>query len=165
MSESPNERPVDLATLALSPRVQLPLSGLRMSERKLLLAVGDIFLLNAALILSLWLRTDLLPEWRAVFAVYKWFVTLIVVWGVMAAVFDVYNLVRAASTSCSVRATLGAAAGSAGIYLLIPWLTPRCKIAPRDSSSSPSPCCLSSAGALSTRRFLCNPPFSGAPWS
>lgn len=124
MSESPNERPVDLATLALSPRVQLPLSGLRMSERKLLLAVGDIFLLNAALILSLWLRTDLLPEWRAVFAVYKWFVTLIVVWGVMAAVFDVYNLVRAASTSCSVRATLGAAAGSAGIYLLIPWLTP-----------------------------------------
>lgn len=124
MSESSPELPVEFPPLSLPVRMRLPLPGLRMSERKLLLVVGDVLLLNAALILSLLLRTDLLPHPVTLFPAYKWFLTLTAVWGIMATIFDVYNLARAASTTYSVRAVLGASAFAGILYLFIPWLTP-----------------------------------------
>ena len=81
--------------------LHLPSMGLRMSERKLLLTVVDVFFLCFALILAVSLRTDLLPNFNAVLLSAKWYVTLIVVWAVMANVFDVYSLARSADPGYS----------------------------------------------------------------
>jgi exopolysaccharide biosynthesis polyprenyl glycosylphosphotransferase len=98
--------------------------GLRMSERKLLLTVVDVFFLCTALILAVSLRTDLLPNIEAALLSAKWYVTLIVVWAVMANVFDVYSLARSADPGYSFWAAAGAAGLTSLVYLGIPWLTP-----------------------------------------
>ena len=105
-------------------RVRLPSMGLRMSERKLLLMVFDVLFLCFSLILAVSLRTDLLPSLEAVLLSSKWYVTLLIVWAVMANVFDVYNLARSADPGHSFWATAGAAGLTGFIYLGIPWLTP-----------------------------------------
>ena len=105
-------------------RLPLPSLGLRVSERKLLLFVVDAFLVNCSLIASLFLFTELLPSLRAVVEVYKWFVTLTAVWLGVSAIFDVYDLARAASLGFSLRAAMPAAAVTAMFYSGIPWLTP-----------------------------------------
>lgn len=105
-------------------RLPLPSLGLRVSERKLLLFVVDAFLVNSSLVAALLIFTELLPSLRAVLEVYKWFATLTAVWLGVSAVFDVYNLARAASLGYALRATLPAAALTAAFYSGIPWLTP-----------------------------------------
>jgi exopolysaccharide biosynthesis polyprenyl glycosylphosphotransferase len=77
-----------------------------------------------SLALAVALRTDLLPNVAAAFANIKWFVTLAVVWFVFAAIFDVYDLGRAASVSQSAASTAVAAGITSLSYLFIPWLTP-----------------------------------------
>jgi exopolysaccharide biosynthesis polyprenyl glycosylphosphotransferase len=98
--------------------------GLRMSERKLLLTVVDVLFLCFALILAVSLRTNLLPNIGAVLLSAKWYVTLVVVWAVMANVFDVYSLARSADPGSSFWAAAGAAGLTSLVYLGIPWLTP-----------------------------------------
>ncbi len=105
-------------------RYSLPSLGLRVSERRMLLAVVDVLLLWAALAAALMLTTDLVPDTGALFAAWKWYLTLAVIWFVFAALFDVYNLARAASTIYSTRAAGSAALLTTVIYLAIPWLTP-----------------------------------------
>lgn len=82
-------------------RLPLPSLGLRVSECKLLLFVIDTFLVNGSLIAALLIFTELLPNLRAVVEVYKWFVTLTAVWLLIFAIFDIYNLARAASLNYS----------------------------------------------------------------
>lgn len=105
-------------------RLPLPSLGLRVSERKLLLFVVDAFLVNCSLIVALLIFTELLPSLRAGVQVYKWFVTLTAVWLAISAIFDIYNLARAASLNYSLRAAIPTAALTAGFYTTIPWLTP-----------------------------------------
>ena len=105
-------------------RLPLPSLGLRVSERKLLLFIVDAFLVNCSLIAAVLIFTELLPGLRAVVEVYKWFVTLTAVWLGVSAIFDAYNLARAASLSYSLRAAIPAAALTAAFYTGIPWLTP-----------------------------------------
>ncbi len=107
-----------------SQRIGLPSLGLRNSERRLLLGALDVFLLNAALVLSLILRTDLLPELSAIFGPIKWFVTLTIVWFFVANIFDVYDLARASSTTTSMRTVATVALITSSGYLAIPWFTP-----------------------------------------
>lgn len=105
-------------------RVRWPLSGLRASERRLLLRSGDISLLCISLGVAVAARTDLLPNLAAALANIKWFVTLAFVWLLFAAIFDVYDLSRAASISRSASSSGAAAAVASVSYLFIPWLTP-----------------------------------------
>lgn len=105
-------------------RLPLPSLGLRVSERKLLLFVVDALLLNCSLIAALLIFTDLLPDAWAVVEAYQWFVTLTVVWPGVSAIFDAYNLARAASLGHTLRAAIPAAALTAAFYTGIPWLTP-----------------------------------------
>jgi exopolysaccharide biosynthesis polyprenyl glycosylphosphotransferase len=94
------------------------------AERKVTLAVLDLVLLSAALIAAVVLRTNLLPDVVAVISYAKWFVTLTALWFVVSAIFDAYNLARAANPTAGVVAALGAAGVTSIVYLMIPWLTP-----------------------------------------
>lgn len=105
-------------------RVWLPSLGLRSSERRLLLGIVDLILINLALIFSLLISTDLLPSFSAILGPFKWFVTLTAVWFFVANIFDVYNLARAASTTYSVRTIGTVALITSIVYTAIPWLTP-----------------------------------------
>jgi exopolysaccharide biosynthesis polyprenyl glycosylphosphotransferase len=105
-------------------RIWLPSLGLRVSERKLLLVVIDLILLSSALIISLVLRTDFLRDLISVWLNVKWFVTLMVLWGVVATLFRLYDLSRAADPTIGVLSAAGAAGFTSLIYLTIPWLTP-----------------------------------------
>jgi exopolysaccharide biosynthesis polyprenyl glycosylphosphotransferase len=105
-------------------RIGLPSLGLHASERLLLLRGMDLLLLNASLVAALWLTTNLIPGPSALWSGAKWFITLSILWLMVAAVFDVYNLARAASASAGVMAIMAAALLVGIAYMLIPWLTP-----------------------------------------
>jgi lipopolysaccharide/colanic/teichoic acid biosynthesis glycosyltransferase len=94
------------------------------AERRTLLAVVDLLLMNAALLgsLALWSHFNplLLPD--TTYA--PWFLLLSLLWPFVASVFDLYNLARAATVR-GILANCGAAAVVTGVtYLLIPWYTP-----------------------------------------
>lgn len=105
-------------------RIWLPSLGLRVSERRLLLVAADIFILSTSLIISLVLRTDLLQNASAIWLNVKWFVTLAILWGIIATLFRLYDLSRAADPAMGVIIAGGAAGLTSLIYLTIPWLTP-----------------------------------------
>lgn len=102
----------------------LPALRLGSAERKLTLAAIDYLFLASALIISVTVRTELLPTPAAVIGYSKWFVTLALVWFLVATVFDAYNLARAASTTYGLYAASASAGLTSLIYLAIPWLTP-----------------------------------------
>jgi exopolysaccharide biosynthesis polyprenyl glycosylphosphotransferase len=98
--------------------------NLRMSERKLVLAMLDVALVNIALILALTLLGDFDLTLNSLLINAKWFVTLTVVWLACATFFDCYSLSRAASATHSVRNTMMAAFVTCLLYALIPYFTP-----------------------------------------
>ena len=104
-----------------TPLTALPL---RVTERKWLLAIIDLILLNGALLAAIMLRTDLLPHWSALISYVKWYVTLSLIWFGFAHIFDLYNLARASSSSAIFRATLFATIITALAYSFVPWFTP-----------------------------------------
>ena len=121
IQQRPRERPL------ASPkqrRLGLPSLGLHASERKLLLAGMDVVLLNGALVIALVTQTELVPYAGALWDAHKWFITLTLLWLPLAAICDVYNLARAASTVYSLQATLAAAGMTVLIYPWIPFFTP-----------------------------------------
>jgi exopolysaccharide biosynthesis polyprenyl glycosylphosphotransferase len=97
---------------------------LRNSERKVLLFLVDVLLLNFALMVA-WVVGNGTPDTLAlVLTPYKWYITLTVVWGLVALFFDVYDLARAASTMNSVRSVAAAVVTTVLVYTFIPQLTP-----------------------------------------
>ncbi len=113
-----------LLRISWLPRIPLPGLGLRVSERLLLLGVMDYALLAAALIAAVKLRTDWLDPPGAVLANWRWFVTLGVLWWVVAQFADAYHLPRTASAPFSILAAGPAAAVTVFIYQWIPLVTP-----------------------------------------
>lgn len=105
-------------------RISLPSLRLQTSERKLLLFVMDVLLINAALLISVWIGSGREMTLAMLLAPYKWYLTLIIVWSVVALFFDIYDLARAASTFAIVRSSSAAAVTTAALYSLIPSLTP-----------------------------------------
>jgi exopolysaccharide biosynthesis polyprenyl glycosylphosphotransferase len=105
-------------------RIPVPSLRLRVSERKLLLALVDLAIINLALILALVIRTDFAVSPRTLLLNSKWFVTLGVFWLLWASFFDLYDLARAATATYSVRSGVSAALATAVLYTLTPWLTP-----------------------------------------
>ena len=99
-------------------RFQLPL---RFSERRILLATGDVFVLGLALWFSL--------RFSGVKPVHKnvplsWFLVLFALWFTVTPLLNVYSLAKAASAMHSLWATSGAVLITTGLYFLIPYLTP-----------------------------------------
>lgn len=106
------------------PRIRLPGLGLRASERLLMLGVVDFGLLALALIIAVRVRTTWLDAPGAMFANWRWFLTLGVLWWIVAQLADVYDLARAASAPNSIITTASAAAVTAFLYQWIPVYSP-----------------------------------------
>jgi len=104
--------------------IKLPNLPLRVSERRLLLLLMDVLLLNAALVGGLWLRHTFLAPGQPTTILFKWVVTLTLVWMAAGSFFDCYDLARAASTTHSLRSSLSAVLVTMGAYALIPVVTP-----------------------------------------
>ena len=113
-------------TTVLAPSPRTTRRGFRLndSERKLLLAVVDIAIINAALIVSWLLGLKEPVTLQNLVDPYKWYVTLTLVWLASAFLFDVYNLTRSANTILTLRNSGLAALVTVLVYTLIPWLTP-----------------------------------------
>lgn len=120
-AEAPRARPVRGAWL---PRIKLPGLGLRASERSLLLHIVDFGLLSMALILAVKLHTPWLDADNAVLYNWRWFITLGVLWWIIAQLAEVYDLARAASASNSIITTAAAAGVTVLLYQMIPVVTP-----------------------------------------
>lgn len=96
--------------------------GLRLTERKLILAGGDLLVLLSVFYLNLSVdsRFDL-AEHAPKYLV--WAITFVLIWGVIGSLFNVYDLARAASGFHSAWSAATAVVATIIIYYLIPRLT------------------------------------------
>jgi exopolysaccharide biosynthesis polyprenyl glycosylphosphotransferase len=99
-------------------------SALRFSERKLVLAVGDLLVLNGVLLWALQNRAGNGYDMRLVSQHPLWFVVLSVLWLVSAYSLGAYHLVHATNVRQSLWRGACAAAIACGVYLLVPYVTP-----------------------------------------
>lgn len=106
------------------PRVRRPGLGLRISERRVVLTLVDILLINSALIVATTLVGDFVPTVANIFAYSKWFIVLTIVWYGCALFFDCYDLARSASASISAKSALFAGLAAMLLYTFIPYFTP-----------------------------------------
>lgn len=105
-------------------RMRLPGLGLRVSERKLLLIAGDLFILNFAFLIYIMARDDFAQTMDKLWDRLPWFVVFSLLWLLMSAFVGTYNLARAADVVQSVLIAGGSAFLVSGVYLLIPIITP-----------------------------------------
>jgi exopolysaccharide biosynthesis polyprenyl glycosylphosphotransferase len=108
----------------LAPPAKARNFSLRASERLLVLGLMDIVLLNLALLVSLAPALGFAVTADTILANNKWFITLVIAWLGSATFFDCYSLVRAASTTASVRNTILAVVATVIVYIFIPYITP-----------------------------------------
>lgn len=104
----------------------IPLSHLplRISERKVLLRLLDVLMLNSSLLLIGWLRLGMSLSWKTILARPQWFVLLTSLWLLLTPVFDAYSLKKASSLRESIQCVTKSALLTLSIYLLIPYITP-----------------------------------------
>lgn len=105
-------------------RLRLPGLGLRVSERKLLLIVGDLFVLNVALFFYLIARSNFNRTIDQLWDRLPWFIVFSLLWWIVSLFIGTYNLARAADVVRSVLVAGGSAFLVSGVYLLIPFITP-----------------------------------------
>jgi len=118
---APQAHPASLTEGALPRRAVF---SLRLSERKVLLYVADILAITIALLLVLAWRLRLPLGWRTVVANPMWFGLLVLLWSVLAPLLNAYDLRKAARVGSGATGGMAVALAVAGIYLLIPYLTP-----------------------------------------
>jgi exopolysaccharide biosynthesis polyprenyl glycosylphosphotransferase len=117
-------KPVRSCAVPRRRRIPLPRLRLTASERRLMLAVIDVLVLNAALLVALTLRYEYRFSLATVLAAPLYFVLLTALWFVWAMFFDCYDLPRTADASQSAWSTGRAALLAALTYLAIPVYTP-----------------------------------------
>lgn len=105
-------------------RIPLPSLRLNVSERRLLLAVVDVLLLNASLFVVLSVRGTVGFSPGILAEAPEYFFLLTVLWWIWASFFDCYSLPRTADASQSAWATARAGLLTGLIYLAIPLYTP-----------------------------------------
>ena len=123
----PTGKIMDPSTEAQAPRrrrLWLPSLGLRTSERLMMLAGVDVFLMIAALVVAVRTRTEWMDAPDAFLNLWRWWVALALVWWVVAQLTDAYDLARAASAPHSMLAAGGAALVTSLVYQMIPVFTP-----------------------------------------
>lgn len=121
MEHSTSFRPS--ASLPIAQQSGHPLR-LQFSERKLLLVMGDLSILNGALLIMLLYRGDLAFSAPDLWTHLPWFMILSVIWLLVGFFLRIYELPRAASPVHSLWAAGGAVLVTAAIYLLVPYITP-----------------------------------------
>ena len=109
--------------------MSLPKLPLRISERKTLLVFIDLLLVNGATLFSLWLWTmrDPLRPFSQEFILSQahWFLSLTVLWLLLASVNDFYELKTAANFLSSALTLLRITAFMLLVYFLIYFFSPR----------------------------------------
>lgn len=103
------------------PAVRLRLT---LSERRLLLSLFDLVVLNTALLVTLVLRYDYSFSWVTLWEAPRYFLLLSFLWAIWASFFNCYDLPRTADASHSAWTTGRAGLLTALSYLAIPFLTP-----------------------------------------
>jgi len=98
--------------------------ALRLSERKVVLFAADVFAILMALSLVIVWRFQMPLGWQTVAAQPLWFGLLIGIWSVFAPLLNAYDLRRAARIHSGTAVGIAVALLVAGIYLLIPYITP-----------------------------------------
>ncbi|MHB1295221.1 MAG: sugar transferase [Anaerolineae bacterium] len=104
------------------------LGSLRISERRILLALGDLLMISVALLVAVWLRLPWIRstygDWRGLFTLeLRWWLLLWAIWIPASITADCYNLPKAASASGSIVRTVGCALAVGIIYLLVPTIS------------------------------------------
>ncbi|MDR7420329.1 MAG: sugar transferase [Armatimonadota bacterium] len=98
--------------------------ALRLSERKMLLYMGDMLAVNAALLATLWLRLHMGFDWHTILRRPGWFVLVIVLWAVCAPLLNTYDLRAAARVSTGAATGAGTTAVVSVAFLLTPYISP-----------------------------------------
>lgn len=111
----------DLPWIKTRSRLHVRLSP---AERKSMLLLIDLLLLNSALFLSVVLWNDFPPTLAALLAYVKWFLSISVLWILFGGVLDLFSLTRATSGTAIFLNTTIAVILTVGVYILTPWLTP-----------------------------------------
>ena len=123
---------VDSSVSAQSGRENAPAPrrsfGLHISERRLLLLLGDLIMLGLALAASLWIRGPWIAEayrklGRAYDTLPLWWAVLWVLWICSSMILQCYDLRRAANPVRSAVYTATAALLVSGLYLLVPFIS------------------------------------------
>lgn len=118
------ERKVGGATSDLNASWARVPQSLRFSERKLLLALLDLLLLNGAFWIALHWRTVAGDTLQSGWGRASWFTVLSAVWLVCALILGCYDLICAGSLWRSLSRTASAVILSWIAYLFIPYITP-----------------------------------------
>jgi len=92
----------------------------RISERKLLLLIGDLVLLGVSLALALWLRRTALGLTFPVDMYPHWWLVLWTLWITLSVAFDCYDLEQASKPIASAMATVNRVCVVCALYLLLP---------------------------------------------
>jgi exopolysaccharide biosynthesis polyprenyl glycosylphosphotransferase len=113
-----------LASRPWLPRLALPGIGLRTTERRLILLVLDVAVIVSALVVAIRIGADWLDPPGAFFYLWRWWLTLALVWWLMANLLECYDLARSASAPHSIISTSIAAALTVAVYQWIPLFSP-----------------------------------------
>lgn len=97
---------------------------LTLTERRFLLSVVDLIVVNGMLMVAMAIWNNLPPSLPVYSANYKWFATLSLLWFIVGQTLDMYNPVRAASVSAIMVNSALAGLLTSILYVAIPWLTP-----------------------------------------
>jgi len=120
--------PLLKAESPLTPRVPGLASprtfALNLGERRALLILGDVALVNVALVIMLYARGRLFTDQPFTVRVALWFVILSVLWLLISSFVDAYDIARQASPPRSAWVAGVTALITSAIYMLIPRYTP-----------------------------------------
>jgi exopolysaccharide biosynthesis polyprenyl glycosylphosphotransferase len=128
---TPHHAP-SLGRLPPSPALVAPVHrghvGLHLSERRLLLLLGDLAIMSLALAAALWLRrAAIVGAFRNLGRTFQvmphWWAVLAGLWVCLAMVLQCYDLRRSAQAVRSAVYTAAAAGMTAGLYLLVPYVS------------------------------------------
>jgi len=117
----PQKNSVEKTVECNAPRKNWRLTA---KDRRLLLLLVDLLLVNGMLLISVTLWNDLPSAYVFSPGNLKWFLTITGLWLILGTVLDVYNLARAANTSSILASVISAALLSTILSLAIPVLSP-----------------------------------------
>lgn len=105
-------------------RSSLPNLGLRVSERKLLLVILDLLMVNLSLFLTLKIRSEVEVTVAIFWDHLPWFGLVTLLWVLIGLVLNIYDLAATAALAQSLWVITIAANLTGFVYLFIPFISP-----------------------------------------